>query len=219
MGMSKIIINIGVALALYFFTGVFLITISDFLSQNNLLLQRLADVIGWTVATWYLFTKYPLEEKIFSLEVDQIDTFVIYGVLGSLIVGILSYPYAFLHNEGSLFQDSIISPLSRPEAVGFFILIAVFISPILEELFTRGCLFRILKSKIGFLWAALLSSCFFVMLHHVFNHGQFMRIFIISIVLTIVYDATNTIKASVVAHITGNAVWYLAVYGRLYGFI
>lgn len=219
MNLARRIIDISIALFLYFICVVFFIAISEFISQNNLLLHRISDMIGWSAAIYFLLKRYPLEEKVFSLSKGQGNLLIKYGVLSGLLVAILSYPYAYIHNNRAILQDSFLGPQHSSAAIAIFLFIAIFVSPSLEEMFTRACLFRILKEKIGFFLATLLSTCFFVMLHNIFGYGEFLRLFIISLVLTISYEVSGTIKTSIIAHITGNAVWYIVVYGRLYSII
>ena len=219
MNLARRIIDISIALFLYFTCGVLFIAIFEFISQNNLLLHRISDMIGWSVAIYFLLKRYPLEEKVFSLGKGQGNLLIKYGILSGLLIALLSYPYSYIHSNGSILKDSFLGLQHSPAAIAIFIFLAIFVSPILEEMFTRACLFRILKEKIGFFIATLLSTCFFVMLHNIFGHGQFLRVFIISLVLTLSYEVSGTIKTSIIAHVTGNAVWYLVVYGRLYGII
>lgn len=219
MSLTRRIIDICIALLLYFVSVLICIAASEYMSPDNLLLHRISDIIGWSVAVFFLLRRYPLEEKIFSLEQEQVNLLVKYGLLGGLLLAILSYPYSYIHQNGSILQDSFLDLQHNSAVIAIFVFLAVFVSPFLEELFTRACLFRILKEKIGFFLATLLSSCFFIMLHSIFGHGQFLRIFVISLVLTISYELSGTIKTSIIAHVVGNAVWYLVVYSRLYSII
>ena len=151
MSLARRIVDVCLALFTYFSCLIILFWIAESISQNSILLQRFANLAAWIAAIFFLVKRYPLEEKIFHIDNDQVQLLVKYGLLGGFLVAILSYPYVYIHKNGSILQNSFVDPKYGVASVIVFLFFSVLVSPTLEEMFTRACLFRILKEKIGFL--------------------------------------------------------------------
>jgi membrane protease YdiL (CAAX protease family) len=84
-----------------------------------------------------------------------------------------------------------------------FILAASIIGPILEEIIFRKIFFGSLKKKIGFLFAALISSLLFAAFHFDFSH--LLIYLVIGFFLCYVYHKTGRIVVTMFMHAAMNA--------------
>ena len=78
--------------------------------------------------------------------------------------------------------------------------------PILEEGLFRGGLFRVLRRRISFLWAMLISAVVFGAYHG--NIVQFVYATICGMLLAYLYEKYNSILASILSHMSMN-VFYI----------
>lgn len=74
--------------------------------------------------------------------------------------------------------------------------------PILEEGLFRGGLFRVLRRRISFLWAMLISAVVFGAYHG--NIVQFVYATICGMLLAYLYEKYNSILASILSHMSMN---------------
>lgn len=70
--------------------------------------------------------------------------------------------------------------------------------PVIEELFFRGFLLRLLMSRLGTFSAVLLSSLVFAVLHG--NIGLLIPVFVCSVVISVLYIRTGSIYPSILTH-------------------
>lgn len=222
MGLGRITVDIILALLIYFVCVFFLFFIMQLeITQQSIvpesLSQRFVDLLGLSAASFFLLKRYPLEEKILSFNRARGKLWLKYGLPLGCLVAIISYPYSYIHKGGTINAESFVDPQQNSILLAVFLLLTVFVTPVIEEFFLRACVFRVLKSKIKFFWATFASSCLFVLLHNISGQAQFIKLFIISLVLTFCYEFSKTVTASIIAHSIGNGIWYLAVYSHIYG--
>src|SRR4029079_1566506 len=88
----------------------------------------------------------------------------------------------------------------------FFGVIAILLAPLVEELLFRGILYPALKQK-GYrrlaLWGA---SLFFALTHS--NVPTFIPLTFLAIILTLLYEETNTLLMPILTHSLFNAANY-----------
>ncbi|MCO7175494.1 CPBP family intramembrane glutamic endopeptidase [Sporolactobacillus kofuensis] len=125
---------------------------------------------------------------VFLLFVLQIIT----ALINSIILG---QPMKSEHT-----QDVVGLARSAP----LFILTASIIGPMLEEIVFRKIFFGSLKKKIGFFFAALISSLVFAAFHFDFSH--LLIYFVIGFFLCYVYHKTGRIVVNMFMHAAMNAV-------------
>ncbi|MFM8365125.1 MAG: lysostaphin resistance A-like protein, partial [Verrucomicrobiota bacterium] len=90
-------------------------------------------------------------------------------------------------------------------------LIAIIAAPLTEELVFRGCLYGIARQKFGRLPAILGTSLVFALIHaHV---ATIPALFVLAIGLALLYEATGSLWAPILAHAAFNG---LNVLGSLY---
>ena len=86
------------------------------------------------------------------------------------------------------------------------------LGPITEELFARGLVYRLLKNRYSILWAVVISSVVFQILHG-FSIDTLLnlRILLVSLIFTYVYEKTGTIWSSIITHSLNNIFWLVFV--------
>ncbi|MGF9976860.1 CPBP family intramembrane glutamic endopeptidase [Viridibacillus arvi] len=85
---------------------------------------------------------------------------------------------------------------------------AAVISPIYEEIFYRGFLYRWLRTRIGFVGAILLSSIIFTIVH-IPTYNVMPVNFFSGIIFALAYERTNSIWPSVIIHGLTNGIMVL----------
>ncbi|GIN72950.1 CAAX amino protease [Bacillus sp. J14TS2] len=85
---------------------------------------------------------------------------------------------------------------------------AAVISPIYEEIFYRGFLYRWLRTRLGFIGAILLSSLIFTVVH-IPTYNVMPVNFFSGIIFALAYERTNSIWPSVIIHGGTNGIMVL----------
>ncbi|WP_096271163.1 CPBP family intramembrane glutamic endopeptidase [Paucisalibacillus globulus] len=85
---------------------------------------------------------------------------------------------------------------------------AAVISPIYEEIFYRGFLYRWFRTRVGFIGALLLSSSIFTIIH-IPTYNVMPVNFFSGIIFALAYERTNSIWPSVIIHGLTNGVMVL----------
>jgi len=80
----------------------------------------------------------------------------------------------------------------------------VFFGPLVEELFFRGFIYKLLRKKYGFLLSATSSSLLFAALHR--SSQDAFPLVILAIILCYVYEKTNNIASPILFHIIHNSL-------------
>lgn len=86
--------------------------------------------------------------------------------------------------------------------VSFSIFLAVFVGPVIEEIFFRGFCYPILRKNIGKFAAMVVTALFFSLVHG--NVFAFFPIFILGIALAYVYEMRHSLVAPMIIHVTHN---------------
>lgn len=85
---------------------------------------------------------------------------------------------------------------------------AVIISPIYEEIFYRGFIYRWLRTRISMRWAVVISSFIFT-IAHIPTYNVMPINFFSGIIFALAYERTNSIWPAIIVHALTNAVWLL----------
>ncbi|MFA5008441.1 MAG: type II CAAX endopeptidase family protein [Candidatus Omnitrophota bacterium] len=88
--------------------------------------------------------------------------------------------------------------------LSIFTLQIVFFGPIVEELFFRGFIYKLLRKKYNFLLSAFSSSLIFAMLHR--SSQDILPLLLLSITLCYVYEKSNNIVCPILFHILNNSL-------------
>jgi uncharacterized protein len=89
--------------------------------------------------------------------------------------------------------------------------IALVAAPLTEELVFRGCLYGVVRQRLGRLAAILGTSVVFALIHA--HAATIPALFVLAVALALLYEATGSLWAPVLAHSAFNA---LNVLGSLY---
>jgi membrane protease YdiL (CAAX protease family) len=84
------------------------------------------------------------------------------------------------------------------------------LTPIAEELYFRGYVFRAYYAQKGPLQAYLFSSALFALVH--FNLPAFLPIFAVGLFLAFLYQRTGSVLPGIVAHAFNNGMAFTALY-------
>lgn len=130
-------------------------------------------------------------------------------IKSSLINLIICWPLILLT---SLFSMSLFSDFSEQKIVtklktnlSFWVVFSsIVIAPILEEIYFRKFVYRIIKKKIGIFFGIILSSLMFGIIHY--NLYSFGTLFLLSIVCTIKYESSGQISHSILMHSFFNSI-------------
>jgi len=118
------------------------------------------------------------------------------------------------HRHDTETAVALMRELNSPVERAIFILIAIVLAPMVEELFFRVFLFNAIWRYAPFWWAAVLSGALFGLVH-VTSGGQLITIALPlacgGVVLAYVYAATRCYWANVLTHAGFNAIGVTAV--------
>ncbi len=126
--------------------------------------------------------------------------------LGLLAVYAVSFAHDLLvHPE----QQQIVSGFPRNGAgVALFILVAVIMAPLFEEIVFRGCLFRGFANSWGWVWGALASGAVFGIAH--LQLDVFLPLATLGFVLAWAYKQTGSLWTCITMHALFNTIAVLA---------
>ena len=174
------------------------------------ILNNLSILVAIISAICLLNQKYPLDLILpFNIK------FVSMYVLPALFVCLLIYsPRIWSDYTGASpipHEYKIFSELGSTWKIIFLIDFCL-LGPITEELFARGFVYRILKNRYSILWAVVISSVVFQILHG-FSMDTLLnlRILLVSLIFTYVYEKTGTIWSSIITHSLNNIFWLIFV--------
>ncbi len=108
---------------------------------------------------------------------------------------------------GMQFEQKVAVQLTELRGVGPWIavmLCAGLLVPIAEEVVFRGCMYTGLKKNLGSLWAAVLSSLAFMIVHG--EPIAFPPIFIIGMITAFVYERTRSLYVPIAVHAINNLI-------------
>jgi membrane protease YdiL (CAAX protease family) len=110
-------------------------------------------------------------------------------------------------------QQAIVDEFPRTAGgLALFLVLAVLMAPVAEEVFFRGCLFRGFANSWGWGWGAAVSGAVFGLAH--LQLDVFVPLFALGFALAWVYQRTGSLWTSITLHaaVNRNSVlaWYLA---------
>jgi membrane protease YdiL (CAAX protease family) len=97
----------------------------------------------------------------------------------------------------------------------------VTLAPLMEELLFRGFLYPVLKRRLGFIAAIILTALGFALLHGaqlMFSWAPVLVIFVVGLVLTIVRATRDSVASSLLIHITYNGTISVLMFVATDGF-
>lgn len=147
------------------------------------------------------------------------------GVLRGIVLFIvITYPIgiALTYLFRVVTGHSITAPEQLPENLdglgrSLAVLYAVFVAPVTEETFFRGCLYRSLRDRYGFRVGAIASAFAFGLVHYVpgpFGESLLLMTAMVftGVGLAYIYERRGNIVASIGAHMTFNAIAIVLIF-------
>lgn len=161
-------------------------------------------------AALYLLKKHPINYTLNNIKTN-IKTIIKWGVAGGIAISIMQFPYATILG-GQEIRAKLFIPIDVGMGyVAILLFLSIIVTPIIEEVFFRLCVYRTLKNRfnisIGYIGTALFFS-----IMHTASILQAILFMISSIILTHTYEKTGLVEASIVAHSIWNATWFSSVY-------
>lgn len=96
-----------------------------------------------------------------------------------------------------------------PLLIGYSLVLACVLGPIIEEVFFRGFAYPALKKLWGRRWAMLGTSAAFALTHN--SSFAFWPIFVLGLVLVYLYEERGSLIPSIVMHVTHNTL-FIAIF-------
>jgi len=120
---------------------------------------------------------------------------LIVSLLVCSIFGIEPEPHVIVQ----VFQEE-----KSPLFLFYLVVFASFLGPLFEEILFRGFLYPAAKKRWGMRKALIGTALFFALIH--FNAFQFIPVFGLGLMLTLLYEATGSLIPSIVLHVFNNTV-------------
>lgn len=204
----------AVIIALIFALSFYIFNLALIELTNIALPEQIFSAISSTGSTLcaalYLLRKHPINYTLNKIKTN-LKAIIKWGVVGGITISIMQFPYATILG-GKEVRAKLFIPTD--EGIGYVVILlilSIMVTPIIEEIFFRLCVYTILKNRfnvsVGYIGTALFFS-----IMHTASILQTILFIVSSIILTHIYEKTGMIEASVVAHSIWNTVWFSSVY-------
>lgn len=201
--------DVGLAIVIFVMGEVLIFAV---LRQIPFMHVYLADAISILLASLgaicLLNQKYPLH-LFSSFNIELMLKYSMAAFVGCFLI------YApFYHNiwtgglEDIPKQYKILSEFSLIEG-SFYLLKLCLLGPSTEEIFMRGFVYRILRNRYNIFWGTIVSTTIFYLFH---GGEPNVKIILVSLVFTYVYEKSGTIWSSIIAHSLNNTLWVILIY-------
>ena len=126
--------------------------------------------------------------------------------LGLFAVYVFSYAHDSLVHPR---QQAIVSDFPHSAlGVAMFVLVAVVMAPVFEEILFRGFLFRGLANSLGWVWGAVISASVFGAAH--LQPDVFLPLAVLGFILAWAYHRTGSLWTTITMHALFNAIAVVA---------
>ncbi len=181
--------------------------ISSAFFKASILFEDIFDKIFMLAPIYYLNNKYPL--TIFSRFNKEDLKYFVMGITLCTIMNIFSFistrSTGNIPEQYSLFMGYDIYQKSL--YLSFFFIVG----PLLEEIFCRGFIFRILRNRYNIFWGALGSTIIFSLFHGL--RIEIIGIGISGLIYVYVYHKTQSIPLTALTHSVDNVLISFLGYG------
>ena len=136
------------------------------------------------------------------------------GLGCGLLIG--SYMLVLLHNGILTYLgvdtqgEEVMKIFTSLNSPIWFMLAAVIVAPVVEEMFFRGFLFQGFRQRYGWVAASMLSSAIFAAAH--LDPVSLIPTFILGVVFSYVYHRSNSVWPGIILHFSVNAFGVTAIY-------
>jgi len=147
-----------------------------------------------------------LSNYVNELVISFILSILVLSLVSILMVGVDS---VISGNLSIVKRESWIEKISEKSIRTIVIIIGITIGPISEEMFFRGFLYSILKSKVPIFYAMFLQSLIFTVVHQ-YDIRDSTSIFLFGIAFAVIYEKRKTLLSSIYVHIITNLIHLIA---------
>ena len=161
--------------------------------------------------TIYLLKNYPLDYSLLSIKKYNVKKLLFAGFGGGVIVSAINFPYKTIFEKQTITAKLFIDIETGKIYVIILLLFTVVITPIVEELFLRAGVYRIVKNKFNAKWGYIVTALLFAIMHKP-SIPQATKFILSSLILTYIYEKTNSVETSILAHSIWNLTFFLAIY-------
>ncbi len=148
--------------------------------------------------------KLPFGKALFCGILGGIIAYPLIVFLSAGVQAVLETPFikVFLERIGldvSL-QESVltITETNDPWVLSLMVFTIVVLAPLCEEIFFRGCLYRMFRSYVGVIFGAILSGLIFGIIH--FNLAAILPLVFFGIFLAFLYEKSGDIRVPIITH-------------------
>jgi len=206
---TDILLSLLILIVIYI---LFTVVLSGFFKPSNLFLQIL-DNIFILVPIYYLNNKYPLK-VFFSFNKKENLKYFLIGVALCIILNVF-YGVSTRLSRNVPEQYAVFMQYSPFQKL-LDLVNSIIIAPVLEEIFFRGFIFRILKNRYDVFWGAIVSTIIFVLFHGI-KIETVINIGILGLIFVYVYHKTESILLTALTHSICSASWLILIHHGLSG--
>jgi membrane protease YdiL (CAAX protease family) len=177
------------------------------------LVSELQTILVLCAGIVFLMRMYAISPSDFGFFKKKWKATFLWGCAGGLLLGLVQFPYKILVGDRSVSMDIFIDP--RHYGINWilvFLFFAIILIPALQEMFYRFYLYWGLRNRFGRFWAYSAPALLFSLGHFPINSGQTVLFLLSSLILTYIYERTQNLGSSIIAHILWNGIWYAAAY-------
>lgn len=167
--------------------------------------------ISTCCGTIYLLKNYPLDYSLSSIKKYKLKKLLVTGFYGGVIVSSINFPYKTIFEKQEITAELFIDIEAGKIYIIILLFFTIVITPVVEELFLRAGVFRILKYRLNVKWGYIITALLFSFMHTP-SVTQAIKFILSSLILTYIYEKTNSIETSILAH----SIWNMTFFGALY---
>jgi len=205
---SDVIIALAVVIGVKFLTVKVLRALYINLLIHSYFISHFADFIGILIAVYFLNKKYLLKLTP-VITFRQFYIYIVPALFFNLIFAVFPYSVWLGQLKVVPMEYSLFRWFGTLEKF-FFLVSLCLLGPILEEIFYRGFLYRIIRNRYNIFWGAIVSMGIYYIYHGISIDN--ITIMISGLIFTYVYEKTGVIWNSIIIHSLSNTLWFIFVY-------
>lgn len=192
----------------------------EILLYKPILINFLQFITMLLVSGYIILSKYNLSLKVLGLKITALKKIITSGLIGGVIICLM----VLLVNLGLqrviekwlriiIPAQPIVAKLTHTQNKLVFLAyscLIVIIAPLTEEIFFRGLLYQYCKKRWGLIKGAGLAAVIFGIAH--FNLWAFLATFLGGLGLIILYELSQSLYTSIIAHATWNLIIVTIIY-------
>ena len=175
------------------------------------LITAINSSISTCCGTIYLLKNYPLYYSFSNIKNYNAKKLLIAGFGGGVIVSAINFPYKTIFEKQEITAKLFIDIDTGKIYVITLLLFTVVIAPVVEELFLRAGIYRIIKNKFDATWGYIVTALIFSIMHTP-SIPQAIKFILSSLILTYIYEKTNSVETSILAHSLWNMTFFASIY-------